>query len=67
MKTFNPSSSAAFDLHHFSGIVEESGKKTWKPESAEAAAAGLLTRYWGHSTDIHYIKNCNPRSAFSDE
>lgn len=26
MKTFNPSSTAAFDLHHFSGIVEESGK-----------------------------------------
>jgi hypothetical protein len=26
MKTFNPSSTSAFDLHHFSGIVEESGK-----------------------------------------
>lgn len=26
MKSFNPSSTSAFDLHYFSGIVEESGK-----------------------------------------
>lgn len=26
MKTYNPSSTSAFDLHHFTGIVEESGK-----------------------------------------
>ncbi|WP_332911175.1 hypothetical protein [Algoriphagus boritolerans] len=42
MKTFNPSSSAAFDLHHFSGIVEESGKKPGNPSQRRRRRRGYL-------------------------